>query len=100
MRASVTQRRGRPAVAATRIRVRGGYRPDTVYAQAGEPLRLTFCREEKAACSERVVFSDFGKSAMAPLHEDVLIELRPEHPGTYEFTCERGMLRGRVILVR
>ena len=83
---------------ATRIRVRGGYQPDTVYARAGERVRLTFRREETAACSERVVFPDFGKSAMLPPYQDVTIELRPEHAGDYEFTCELGMLRGRLIV--
>ena len=83
---------------ATRIRVRGGYSPDTVYARAGEPLRLTFRREETAPCSERVVFPDFGKSAMLPAYRDVTIELRPERAGAYEFTCQLGMLHGRLIV--
>jgi len=82
----------------TRIRVRGGYHPATVYARAGEPLRLTFRREETAACSERVVFPDFGKSAMLPAYHDVTIELAPDRAGAYEFTCEMGMLRGWLIV--
>jgi plastocyanin domain-containing protein len=81
-----------------RIRVRGGYHPDTVHAPAGETLRLTFRREETAACSERVVFPDFGKSAMLPPYQDVTIELAPARAGAYEFTCELGMLHGRLIV--
>ena len=88
----------RRAHAPARIRVRAGYRPDTVYARAGEPVRLTFRREETAACSERVVFPDFGKSAMLPPYEDVTVELTPEHAGEYEFTCELGVLHGRLIV--
>ena len=80
------------------MRVRGGYQPDTIYARAGQPLRLTFRREETATCSERVVFPDFGKSAMLPAYRDVTIELMPTRPGTHEFTCEMGMLRGRLIV--
>lgn len=90
-------RRVRP-VAAIRIRVRGGYHPDTVHARVGEPVRLIFRREETAPCSERVVFPDFGKSAMLPAHEDVAIELAPERSGTFEFTCQMGMLHGRLIV--
>ncbi|MEX2645901.1 MAG: cupredoxin domain-containing protein [Gaiellaceae bacterium] len=90
--------RERSPAPATRIRVRGGYSPDTVYARAGEPLRLTFRREETAPCSERVVFPDFGKSAMLPAYRDVTIELRPERAGAYEFTCQLGMLHGRLIV--
>jgi len=81
-----------------RVFVRGGYEPDTIYAVAGRPLELTFRREDTLACSERVVFPGFGKSAMLPPNEDVTIELVPEQPGEYEFSCEAGMLRGRLIV--
>ena len=90
------RRRGR--VRTTRIRVRGGYHPDTIYARVGEPLRLTFRREETAPCSERVVFPDLGKSAMLPAYQDVTIELTLEHAGVHEFTCQMGMLHGRLIV--
>ena len=89
-------RRRTPARA--RIRVRGGYQPDTIYARVGEPLRLTFRREETAPCSERVVFPKLGKSAMLPAYQDVTIELTPERAGVHEFTCELGMLHGRLIV--
>lgn len=81
-----------------RIRVKGGYRPATIHGRAGERLRLVFRREESAACSEHVVFPDFGKSAMLPAFEDVELELLPERAGEYEFTCQLGMLRGRLIV--
>lgn len=82
----------------TRVRVRGGYHPDTIYARVGEPLRLTFRREETAPCSERVVFPDLGKSAMLPAYQDVTIELKLERAGVYEFTCQLGMLHGWLIV--
>ncbi len=83
---------------ATLIRVHGGYQPAVVHAQVGEPLRLVFRREETAPCSERVVFPDFGKSAMLPPYQDVLVELEPEQAGEYEFTCQMGVLRGTIIV--
>ena len=93
-------RRSRPQTPTrtTRVRVRGGYQPDTIYARVGEPLRLIFRREETAPCSERVVFPDLGKSAMLPAYRDVTIELTPEHAGVHEFTCQMGMLHGRLIV--
>ncbi len=83
---------------AIRVRVRGGYEPSVIFVEAGFPLRLIFRREETAPCSERVVFPAFGKSAMLPPYEDVTVELFPTEPGEYEFTCQMGMLRGRVIV--
>ncbi|MEP7224527.1 MAG: hypothetical protein ABI783_06190, partial [Actinomycetota bacterium] len=45
-----------------------------------------------------VVFPAFGKSAMLPPFEDVALELMPEQAGEYEFTCQLGMLRGRLVV--
>ena len=81
-----------------RIRVRGGYSPDTIRAEAGIPLRLVFIREETASCSEQVVFPAFGKSAMLPTGTPVTVELLPDEPGEYEFTCAMGILHGRLIV--
>ena len=91
-------RRHRRTLPTTLIRVHGDYSPNTIYARAGEPLRLVFRREETATCSERVIFPDFGKSAMLPPYQDVTIELEPEAAGEYEFTCQMGMLHGRLIV--
>ena len=35
---------------------------------------------------------------MLPPHQDVTVELEPQLPGEYEFTCQMGMLRGRLIV--
>ena len=80
------------------ILVKGGYTPDVIVVQHGRPVRLSFRREETAACSEMVVFGDFGKSAKLPEGETVTIELLPDKPGTYEFACQMGMLRGRLVV--
>ncbi|MBM2823762.1 MAG: copper-translocating P-type ATPase, partial [Thermoleophilia bacterium] len=85
-------------VRTVRVRVKGGYEPSVVYGRVGEPLRIVFSREETASCSEHVVFPAFGKSAMLPPFEDVALELVPERAGEYEFTCQLGMLRGRLVV--
>jgi len=81
-----------------RVRVCGGYVPDTIRAEAGVPLRLVFRRDEMAPCSEQVVFPAFGKSATLPLGERVVVDLLPQEPGEYEFTCAMGMLRGTIVV--
>ena len=80
------------------ILVKGGYTPDVIVVEHGKPVRLNFLREESAACSEMVVFGDFGKSAKLPTGETVSVELLPEKPGEYEFTCQMGMLRGKLVV--
>jgi plastocyanin domain-containing protein len=78
--------------------VRGGYTPDVIVVEHGKPVRLSFRRDETASCSEMVIFPDFNKSATLPEGQVVPIELLPEKPGEYEFRCQMGMLRGKLIV--
>ena len=80
------------------ILVKGGYTPDTVRVVAGQPVRLQFRREETAACSEQVVLPYFGKTAALPAGQVVPVEFLPQQPGQFEFTCQMGMLRGRILV--
>lgn len=80
------------------ILVKGGYTPDVIVVERGKPVRLNFRREETASCSEMVIFPDFNKSAQLPEGTTVPIELMPDKPGEYEFQCQMGMLRGKLIV--
>ena len=80
------------------IVVKGAYTPDVIVVEHGKPVRLSFLRQETAACSEEVVFADFARRAQLPEGELVPVEFVPERPGEYEFTCGMGMLRGKVVV--
>jgi plastocyanin domain-containing protein len=80
------------------VLVRGGYTPDVIVVQHGKPVRLNFRRDESVACSEMVLFNDFGKSAHLPEGQTVPIEFLPEKPGEYEFSCQMGMFRGKLVV--
>lgn len=80
------------------ITVKGGYSPDIIVVKSGQPVRLTFTRQESSSCSEQVIFSDFGKSAMLPEGEPVTLEFTPEKSGEYDFHCQMNMLRGKLIV--
>jgi plastocyanin domain-containing protein len=79
------------------IVVQGGYAPAVVRVRAGRPVQLTFDRRETSGCSEEVVFGDFGVRRYLPAHQQTVVEVTPPAPGTYEFTCGMGMLRGRLV---
>ncbi len=79
------------------IIVKGGYTPDVIIVKAGKPVRLIFERREASPCSERVVFKDFNVSRLLPEGEKVAVEITPERPGEYEFACQMGMFRGRLV---
>jgi len=80
------------------VLVKGGYTPDTIVVRRGKPVRLNFRREEAAACSEMVQLPAFNKSAMLPQGETVSVEFKPETPGEYEFSCQMGMYRGKLVV--
>ena len=80
------------------IVVKGGYSPDTLRVEAGRPVRLMFNRQEADPCSEKVIIDDFGIAADLPQDAIVPVEFTPIEPGDYEFACQMGMLRGKVIV--
>lgn len=81
------------------VRVRGGYQPSVIYATAGKPIRIVFRREETSVGSASVVFPEFGKSATLPLNESVAVDLLPKRAGEYGFTCQAGILAGRLVVL-
>jgi plastocyanin domain-containing protein len=80
------------------ILVKGGYTPDVVLVRKDQPVRLNFLREETSSCSEMVLLPDFEKSARLPTGETVPVEFLPREVGEYEFTCQMGMFRGKLVV--
>ena len=79
------------------ITVDGGYSPAVARVKAGRPVRLVFDRRDEGSCSEEVVLPDFGVRRFLPAHQRTTVDVVPAAPGTYEFTCGMGMLRGRIV---
>jgi hypothetical protein len=75
-----------------------GYTPDVIVLERGKPARLNFVRQESASCSEMVLIPAFNKSAQLPEGETVAVEFMPAEAGEYEFACQMGMLRGKLIV--
>jgi plastocyanin domain-containing protein len=80
------------------VLVKGGYTPDVIVVEAGKPVRLNFVRQESASCSEMVLLPAWGKSAALPEGEVVPVEFLPKERGEFEFACQMGMFRGKVIV--
>ena len=80
------------------VLVKGGYAPDVIVVQAGKPVRLNFVRQESASCSEMVLLPAFAKSAKLPEGQTVPIEFLPKERGEFEFACQMGMFRGKVVV--
>ncbi|CAN5713896.1 cupredoxin domain-containing protein [soil metagenome] len=97
-RTAVVAGAGAGGVQEVTIAVRGGYDPAVVRVHRGRPVRLVFDRQETSGCSEEVVFPDFGIRRFLPPFDKTAVELTPEEPGSYTFTCGMSMLRGTLIV--
>jgi plastocyanin domain-containing protein len=79
------------------VTVKGGYQPASIVVKAGRPLRLNFTRREASLCGEEVVLPEFGMRAHLPENVSVSVEVTPQKPGEYEFTCGMNMYKGKLI---
>jgi plastocyanin domain-containing protein len=78
------------------VEVRGGYTPAVIRVRAGAPVRLDFHRDETNPCTEEVLIPDFGIRTYLPAHRTTPVTFTPT-PGTHEFTCGMGMVRGSIV---
>ena len=76
------------------IVVDGGYIPDRIDVRAGEPIKLNFFRKDPSSCLEKVLLPDFNKALDLTLNQTTTVEVLPEKPGEYTFTCGMNMYRG------
>ncbi len=79
------------------VTVKGGYQPAAIQVQAGQPVQLNFTRREASTCGEEVIFPGFGKRAHLPENQTVSLEVVPDKPWEYEFTCGMNMYRGKLV---
>ncbi|MBX0293183.1 cupredoxin domain-containing protein [Hymenobacter sp. HSC-4F20] len=80
------------------ITVKGGYSPDVIEVEHGKPVQLSFYRDEENSCSEELLMPDFSIRRDLPAFKTTLVELLPDKPGRFEFTCGMGMLRGSLVV--
>lgn len=78
------------------ITVDGGYSPSVITLKAGRPVRLRFDRKDTGSCTEEVVLADFGIRRFLPSGTTTAVEFTPRQPGSFEFSCGMGMVRGKL----
>ena len=74
-----------------------GFRPDTIVVKVGQSVRLNFMRREAVDCGVLMIPA-FGQRVNLPFNETVTVEITPDKPGEYDFTCEASAATGRLIV--
>jgi plastocyanin domain-containing protein len=76
----------------------GVYSPAAIEVKQGETVKLNFIRRDASPCAEKVIFADLGVSAELPINQARQVEITPQQRGEFEFTCQMGMYRGKLIV--
>jgi plastocyanin domain-containing protein len=75
----------------------GVYQPASVEVPLKRSIILRFIREDATPCAEYVIFPSLNINRQLPLGKPVDIPVTLSSPGTYEFTCQMGMYRGKLV---
>lgn len=80
------------------IKVKDGvYQPDIIQIPCNQSLTLRFIREDASPCTETVIFNNLNINKQLSLGQPTDISILLKQPGEYEFTCQMGMYRGKLI---
>ncbi len=80
------------------ITVDGGYTPNQIVVQAGQPVKLNFLRKDPSSCLEQIILPDFNKAIDLPLNQTTTVEVLPQKAGNYTFHCGMNMFRGTMTV--
>ncbi len=80
------------------IKVKEGiYQPASIQVPLNQEITLRFIRQDPSPCAETVIFNTLDINKSLPLNQPTDIKLTLIKPGEYEFTCQMGMYRGKLI---
>lgn len=80
------------------VLVESGFQPASIVVKVGRPVRLNFTRSKTSACGEEVIIPAFNQRVQLPVDQTIKVELKPSQPGEYEFTCDKNVCRGKLIV--
>lgn len=74
-----------------------GYTPGDVKVKAGIPVKMNFQKDFEGGCVSVFVMQDFKIQQSLSVGKTT-IDLKPDKPGTYAFSCGMGMYGGNLIV--
>jgi sulfite exporter TauE/SafE len=75
-----------------------GYEPQTLYASAGVPVKLTVVTNNTRSCAIAFVIPDLNYETLLPVTGVTAIDIPAQSPGkVMAFTCSMGMYTGQIV---
>jgi len=89
---------GEPGTTLTLEAANDGYRPYTLYAQAGTPVTLEIVTENTISCARSFVIPSLGVEEILPRTGSVEIAIPAQAAGTtIRYSCSMGMYDGEIV---
>lgn len=80
------------------IIVNGGYSPEVISIPLGKTTKINFIRTDPTDCLEEVILGDFRIKRHLPLNQKVTVEITPQKPGKYGYSCGMNMYHGKIVV--
>ncbi len=78
----------------------GGYKPNVIYTEVGQPLRLRVTRKDPSPCFDQLRVDGLGIAVPLPVGQETVVTFPPTPRGEFPITCApagstqvRGALR-------
>lgn len=76
----------------------GVYTPSEIDVPAHRESVLRFLRRDPSPCAEQLIFDNLQLSVELPMGEIVEVRVPASPAGVYDFHCQMGMYRGRLVV--
>ncbi len=76
-----------------------GYYPDTLHAEAGNPIQLKLVSENVSSCARSFVIPSLGIQQLLDATGEMILEIPAQEKGmSIPFSCSMGMYTGTIII--
>jgi len=75
-----------------------GFHPNTIWAQRGQPITITFTRTTDDTSATEVLIAEENLRKKLPLDEPVKVVLLPGKKGRLRFACPKNTLSGEIVV--
>jgi plastocyanin domain-containing protein len=73
--------------------------PASLTIPKGEPVRLTFTRDEQPTCGDEIVFASLNIRKKIPVNQPTAIDLPAQaNAGELTFACGMDMMKGTIVV--
>ncbi|MCL5292658.1 MAG: cupredoxin domain-containing protein [Actinobacteria bacterium] len=78
--------------------VSNGWNPNVIKAKANIPLKINLDIQQAGGCVSSLVIQQLNIGVQLQSGTKTALEVPPLQPGTYQYSCQMGMINGQLIV--